>query len=521
MHALLSVLLLLPAADASIEADVVIRGAKIIDGTGKAGVDGDLAIKGDRIVAVGTFKLANKPQVIDGKGLVVAPGFIDLHTHSDDAMVEKTTRANLNYLTQGVTTIVTGNCGFGPVDVADYFKKMEAGGVGSNVLHLVPHNSVRRRVMGNVNRGPSAAELKKMEALVEEGMKAGACGMSTGLIYDPGSYSETAELIALAKAVSKYKGIYASHIRDENVGVVGATEEAIKIGREAGVAVHVSHIKASGRKAWGKAADQIAVILKARKQGQVVTADQYPYTASSTSLDATLIPPRYREGTKKEYRARLDDEKTGPRIHKAIEEALKVRRDGEDVRIARYKPKPAWQGKSIAAIAKEEKKKPIEIVLEIERNGGAGIVNFGMSEEDVKILMKQPFVATASDGSARVPDDSVPHPRSYGCFPRKIGHYAIEEGIVTLESAIRSSSGLPADVLHLPERGYLKSGYFADVVVFDPKQFRDKATYDKPHQYATGVRYLFVNGKQAIKDGKYTDALAGKVIRHRPAKDEK
>lgn len=514
MHHLLPLLLLFPAADApAVKADVVLRGATLVDGTGKPAVIGDLAISGDRIVAVGAFTVTNKPTVIDAKGLVVAPGFIDLHTHSDTALTQKATRANLNYLTQGVTTVVTGNCGSGPVDVAAYFKALEKGGVGSNVLHLVPHNSVRRAAMGNVNREPTAAELKKMLALVEQGMKDGACGLSTGLIYDPGSYSKTDELIALARVVALHGGIYASHIRDEGVNVVTSTEEAIKIGREAKLPVHISHMKATGKAAWGKSADAIAAILAARKKGVVVTADQYPYTASSTSLTATLAPARFREGDRKDYVARLDDATTGPLIRRAMEKALQGR-GAEAIRIAAYAKKPAWAGKSLAALAKDENKEPIDIVLEIERNGGAAIVNFGMSEEDVRAIMKQPFVATASDGSARRPDKSVPHPRSYGCFPRKIGRYALADKVVTLEHAVRSSSGLPADILHLTDRGYLKAGHFADVVVFDPKAFRDAATYDKPHQYAPGVRWLFVNGKMVIKDGKYTDALAGKVLRH-------
>jgi N-acyl-D-aspartate/D-glutamate deacylase len=387
-------------------------------------------------------------------------------------------------------------------------------------MHLVPHNSVRRKVMGNVNRQPTADELKKMQAMVEKGMKDGACGLSTGLIYDPGSFSQTDELVALAKVVAKHGGIYASHIRDEGVNVVTATEEAIRIGREAKVAVHISHMKATGKKAWGKSADTIAAILRARKKGLAVTADQYPYTASSTSLTATLVPARFREGDRKAFQKRLDDEELGPRIRKAIEDNLKSRGD-EAIRIAAFGPKPAWQGKSLAAIAKLEKKAPIDVVMEIERRGGASIVNFGMSEEDVRSIMKQPFVATASDGSARVPDKSVPHPRAYGCFPRKIGRYALADKVVTLEHAVRSCSGLPADILHLPERGYLKVGHYADVAVFDPKAFRDTATYDKPHQYAAGLRWLFVNGRAVVKEGKYADALAGQVLRHRAEKAAK
>jgi N-acyl-D-aspartate/D-glutamate deacylase len=506
---------LLGAADPPVEADVVIRGATIVDGGGAAGTPGDVALRGERIVAVGRFEVAGKPRRIDGKGLIVAPGFIDLHTHSDDGLTRPATRANRNYLMQGVTTVVTGNCGSGPVDVAVYFKKMEEGGVGTNVIHQVPHNDVRRLALGNANRAPTAEELKKMEALVDQAMKDGAWGLSTGLIYNPGTYAKTDEIIALAKVAAKHGGFYASHIRNEGVAVLDAIEEALTIGREAGLPVHVSHLKASGKKAWGKAADEIALIEKARKAGQIVTADQYPYVASSTSLAATVIPPRFREGDRKDYLARLDDPEQGPRIRKAIEANLEGRDSGKRLRIARYVPKPKWQGKDLSAIAEAEDKSVLDVVLEIERNGGAQIVNFGMSEEDVRLIMKQPWVATASDGSAQVlTANTVPHPRSYGCFARKIGHYALTEKVLSLEQAVRSASGLPADILKLPERGYLKAGYFADVVVFDPEAYRDVATFDKPHQYATGVRYLFVNGKTVIDEGKHTEALAGKVLRH-------
>jgi N-acyl-D-amino-acid deacylase len=513
--------LLLPGGPA-VEADVVVRGATLYDGSGAAGVAGDLAIRGERIVAVGQFTVAGKPRILDGKGLIVAPGFIDLHTHSDNKLQLKDTRANRCYLHQGVTTVVTGNCGSGPVDAAKYFQTLEREKIGTNVIHQVPHNDVRQRVMKNANRAPTAEELRRMEALVDEAMKDGAWGLSTGLIYNPGTYAKTDELIALARVAARHGGFYASHIRDEGTGVLGAINEALTIGREAGLPVHISHLKASGRSAWDLAADEIALIDKARKAGQAVSADQYPYIASSTSLKATLIPTSFREGNQEDYVARLKDAEQLARLRPIVERGLERRLGGKSIRIARYTPKPAWQGKDLAAIAALEKKPAADIVLEIERNGGAQIVNFGMSEENVRLIMRQPFVATASDGASIEPSaDTVPHPRSYGCFPRKIGRYAIEDKVITLEHAIRSASGLPADILHLPERGYLKAGYYADMVVFDPKTFRDTATFDKPHQYAPGVRYLFVNGKLAIDDGEFTGELAGKVLRHKSKTAEK
>jgi len=511
---LLSVALTL--GQGKVEADLVLRGGRIHDGQGKAEVVGDVAVKGDRIVAVGAFEVAGQPKVIDVAGLVVAPGFIDLHTHSDTPLTRAATRQNLSYLTQGVTTAVTGNCGSGPHVVAPWMRELEQGGVGSNVAHLVPHNDVRRAVMGNVNRPPTEAELKKMEALVEQAMKDGCWGLSTGLIYNPGTYSKTDELIALAKVAAKHGGIYASHMRDEGSGLLPAIEELLTIGRDGGLPVHISHIKSTGRANWGKAADAIALIEQARMKGQAVTADQYPYAASSTSLSATIVPTVYREGSAADFVKRFDDPEVGPKLRDALKKALDNKRDGADIKIAYFERNTAWNGKSIADLAKQENKPALDIAVEILRKGGAQIVNFGMSEEDVRLFMKQPWVATASDGSSKVPLPSatdVPHPRTYGTFPRKIGRYCLEDKQLPLEQAIRSASGLPADILRLPERGYLKAGYFADVVVFDPATFRDVATYDKPHQYSTGVRHLLVNGKFAISDGKSTTTLAGRVLR--------
>ena len=494
----------------AIDADHVLRGGMVYDGTGQEPLKADVAIKGDRIVAIGPNLVVNdKAKALDVTGLIITPGFIDLHTHSDAAITQPGTRNNVNYVMQGVTTIVTGNCGMGPVRVGGLYQQINKNGAGTNVAHLIPHNDVRRQVMGNVNREPTAKELEQMQALVDQGMKEGAWGMSTGLYYTPGSYAKTNELVELARIVASHKGIYASHIRDEFGGLLGAIQEVITIGQEAKLPVHVSHMKAAGRGMWGKSSEALALIAQARNKGLKITADQYPYTAGSTSLEATVIPLRYREGSRKELLARFDD----PQVRAAMQELLKRDDDGKAIRIARYQPRPDWQGKDLAAIAVMEKKTPLEIAIEIERNGGAQIVHFIMHEQDVRLIMKQDFVATASDGGAMVVNDTVPHPRSYGCFPRKIGHYALEEKLLPLEQAIRSASGLPADILQLQDRGYLRQGYFADIVVIDPTTFKDTATYEKPHQYAAGLKYLFVNGQLTVVDGKYNGALAGRPLR--------
>lgn len=497
----------------------VIRNVTVYDGTGAPGVLTTVVITGEKISDLAPkVELPAGATVIDGTGLVACPGFIDLHTHCDGSggITSKAGRPNKNYVTQGVTTIVTGNCGSGPVDAAKFFGQCEAGGIGTNLIHQVPQGSLRDQVMGNVNRTPTAEEMEKMQALAEKAMKDGAWGMATGLIYTPGTYSKQDEIAEVAKVVGKHGGHYASHIRNESGGLLGAIEEAIAIGKAANCPVHISHIKASGKAAFGTSAAAVGLIEKARAAGQTVTADQYPYTASSTSLRAILVPTKYREGSTRDFVARLDDPATGPKIRADLIDALKERNDGKNIQIARYSPKPAWQGKRISDIAAAEKLEPVDVVLTIERNGGAGAVNFAMHEEDVRLYMRSPWVATASDGSVQHPGDTVPHPRSYGTFPRKVGFYSLEEKLIPVETAIRSCSGLPAEILKLTDRGTLKPGNFADVLVFDPKTYRDTATYDKPHQYASGVKYVFVNGKAVIADGKHDPAvLAGKVLRHK------
>lgn len=496
---------------APLRVDVLLQGATIYDGTGSNPYVGDVALRNGRIVGVGKFAVGQIDQIIDCTGLAVAPGFIDLHNHSDSPIVSAATRANINYLTQGCTSIVTGNCGFGPVDVAAYFAKIDAAGAGTNVLHLLPHGDLRDKVLGKEAREPTSQELAEMERLAEQAMRDGAWGMSTGLIYVPGTYAKTDEIIAIARVVGRHGGIYASHIRNEGVELLAAVEEALRIGREGKLPVHVSHFKASGRHAWGTLHVAAELIEKERTAGNRVTADQYPYTASSTSLEATVLPAWCREGGRKEIAKRLLDPETRARIRKAVEKELegKVR-----VQIAGYAPRRDWIGLSIDEIAAAEKRPAVDVVLEMEQNGGARIVNFGMHEDDMRTAMRLPWVATASDGSAKIPDADRPHPRSFGTFTRKLGVYAAKEGVVSLEQAVRSASGLPADILGLTDRGYLKPGQAADVVVFDSKTIADRATYEKPYEYSQGVRYVFVNGVPAIHEGTPTGALAGKALRH-------
>ncbi len=502
------------AADKPIDADILLKGGTIIDGTGKAAYVGDVAILKDRIVAVGTFSVGKVEQTIDCQNFIITPGFIDLHNHSDSPIVRSATRAAMNYVTQGCTTIVTGNCGVGTVDVKKYYEKISKSGSGPNVAHLIPQGSLREDVMGSANRAPTEKEMNQMKKLMDDAMKAGAWGMSTGLIYIPSSYAKTDEIVEIASVVAKNKGIYASHIRNEGTKLLSAVEEAMMIGRQAKLPVHISHFKSSGRDAWGLAKEAAIMIEKARKNGEIVTADQYPYIASSTSLRAILVPTWARAGGSKALKKRLKDPATAERIKKSMQKNLTKRNGGEAVKVARFRPQPEWEGKSLAAIAQAEKMTPLELSVSMINRGFTQIVNFSMLEEDVRFIMQIDWVATASDGGAKLPGEGRPHPRNYGTFPRKIGHYAIAEKVLTLEKSVRSCTGLPAKILGLKDRGILKAGHFADIVVFSKKAFRDVATFEDPHQYAAGIHYVWVNGTPALFKGKATGALAGRALKH-------
>ncbi|MBW3600270.1 MAG: D-aminoacylase [Planctomycetes bacterium] len=498
------------APPGSIDCDLLLQGGLILDGAGAEGVIGDVAIRGEKIAAVGKFQTQRAGRVIDCRGLVIAPGFIDLHSHSDRSIAEPPTRANVNYVTQGCTTVVTGNCGGGPVDVADYFRRIDSAGAGTNIIHLLPQGSLRAEVMQRENRPPTADELSRMKELAEKAMQDGAWGMSTGLIYVPSSYAETDELVEIAQVVARQGGIYASHIRGEGTALLDAVAEAISIGRQAKLPVHISHFKASGSDVWGTLRVAAELIEEARREGLAVTADQYPYIASSTSIEATLIPTWASAGGKEAMRARLRDEEDGKRIRETIAERLKL---GDRIMIASYGPKPEYVGRELRQIARDEGRDVIDLVVEMQLSGSPRCVKFSMSEEDVRFAMTLPWVATASDGSAMIASADKPHPRNFGTFPRKLGHYAREERVISLAHAVRSASGLPADILSLSDRGYLRPEWQADIVVFDPQRISDRATFADPFQYSTGVRWLFVNGVAAIHDGAPTGALAGRALR--------
>ncbi len=495
------------------ETTTILKGGTVVDGTGAPARKADLAFRGERIVAVGDIEPKPGDRVIDATGLVVAPGFIDLHNHSDAPIVNENTRDNRNYQSQGVTTVVTGNCGAGALDVAKYFDAINKHGAGTNVIHLIPQGDVREAVLGTTERKPDAAQLRAMKQLVEKGMRAGAWGMSSGLIYVPSRYADTKELIELSKVVAAHGGIYASHIRDEGPGLLGSIREAVDVGKGAGLPVHISHLKVTGKKNWGLTKDACDAIEAARASGLKVTADQYPYVASSTSLSAMVVPHWAAQGNAADFARIADDHIQGAKLRAAILDELADRDGGASLRIARYGKDPSIVGLDLAEIARRRGSTVLDVVLDIQRNGGAQAISFGMGEDDVRRVMKRPYVATASDGSAHRPGGGdKPHPRAYGTFPRKF-RYALDDGLMSLEQAVRSCSGLPAEILGLPDRGTIRAGNVADLVVFDPKTFRDAATWDEPTRYAPGVKYLFVNGIAAVSEGKPQKARPGRALR--------
>lgn len=491
------------------ELDLLIRGGEIIDGTGSAARPADIGISGDRIVFLGKDEKETAKRTIDAHGLIVAPGFIDPHTHTTADLLDPKHSRNDAYLTQGVTTVVTGNDGQGPVQTASILAKWERQGIGTNAAIFIGQGAVRREVLGMSDAKPTAAQLLQMQKLVDQGMKQGAIGLSTGLYYAPGSYANTEEVITLAKTAASDGGIYDTHIRDEStysIGLLAAIDEAIRIGKEAHIPVMISHIKALGTEVWGKSPEIITEIEKARSEGLNITASQYPYTASGTSVEASLVPRWAEVGGRDALLARFEDPSARPRLVKAMEENL-IRRGGADSLLITATSDKSIRGKTLAAIAQERNRSPVEAAIAIIKEGGAGVASFNMQESDIEHFMQQPWVMTCSDGVDG-------HPRKFGTYPRKLRRYVYDKHVISLEFAIHSSTELPAQVLGFKDRGLLKTGYFADIVIFDPKTIADRATYESPSLPAAGIQYVLVNGKVAVDNGTLTSVLAGRVLKH-------
>jgi N-acyl-D-aspartate/D-glutamate deacylase len=490
--------------------DLLIRGGQVIDGSGAPAVSADVGIRGDRIVFVGDSakQAVRAARTIDASGLVVAPGFIDPHTHTFEDLSDSVHKSNEAYLLQGVTTVVTGNDGGGPIQTRATLNKWTQQGIGTNAALYIGQGTVRREGMGMSDAAPNSDQLNRMRELVGRGVDEGALGMSTGLYYAPGSYATTEEVIELAKAAAARNGIYDSHLRDEDsytIGLLGAIREAIRIAREAKIEVHISHIKALGQEVWGQSTKVIELIRQARSEGLRVTADQYPYSASGSSVTASLVPRWAEVGGNGELLKRIDDSSVRPRLIREMEQNLK-RRGGPDSLLIISGRDRSLVGKKLSAIATEKKETPVEAALEIIKGGGAGVASFNMQDSDIENFMRQDWVMTGSDGSEG-------HPRKYGTFPRKLGLYVREKKTITLPVAIHASSGLTAQTLHLANRGLLQAGYYADVIAFDPATVADQSTYEHPNLVATGVKYVIVNGKIAVDGGKYTGVLAGHALR--------
>lgn len=499
------------------EYDVLITNGKIVDGTGNGWFYGDVAIKDGKIAYIGKIDPTRSKTVVDAMGMIVAPGFIDVHAHIEGNDIRVPTADN--FIHDGVTTVVTGNCGGSNVDIAHYFHQLDSVKTSINIATLIGHNSVRREVMGEEDRKPTPDEQQKMEGLIEEAMKQGAVGFSTGLIYVPGTYSTKEEVIDLAKAAAKYKGVYASHIRSEGDHVMEAIEEAVNIGRQAKMSVEISHFKVTYKPNWGRSVQTLEAVDKARQEGIDVTVDQYPYIASSTTLDTTL-PTWAFSGGRDSLLYRLADPEIRLRIKKemlAILKAKKLKNYSYAV-IARFAEDSTLNGLSISEANKIRGRKAkaseeVETIFSMVTTGRVQMVYFSMNEEDLRRIMQYPFSMAASDAGIVRFGSGMPHPRAYGTNARILGMYARDLKVIRLEEAIRKMTSLPAQKFQLQGRGLLKVGMAADIVVFDALTVTDQATFEKPHAYSTGFKFVFVNGEFVISSGKHTGTRSGAVIK--------
>ena len=557
----LAVLLANPATGiAQQRFDVLIRGGRILDGTGNPWFYGDVGITGDRVIAVGNLSQATAARVIDATGRIVTPGFIDIHSHADDSggggrtlrSNDARVRAAPNLVAQGITTVVVNQDGRSAMwPVSQQIATYERLKIGPNALLLVGHGAMRSRVMGQDPRRPAtAAEIAQMKALVRQAMQEGASGMSAGLEYAPGRWSTTDEVVALAQEIVPFRGVYISHERSEGSdpmwywpsrdpagppSLLDAVRETIEIGERTGAVVVASHIKAKGAHYWGSGAAAIQLIEAARARGVSIYADQYPYETSGTDGSTVLIPdwalseraPNDTSSTT-DYAARLrhviSDSSRNAALRRDITHEISRRGSAAKVVIFDH-PDSSYVGRSLADIAGLMRTNPVDAAINLQldgyksRRGGARVRGFSLSELDLDMYAAQPWVATATDGGIALPDDGAgTHARFYGTFPRKIRYFALDRGVLSLEDAIRSATSLPAQILGLQDRGILRAGSFADIVVFDPTRIRDTATFFAPHQYPEGIDHVMINGQVVVDGGKLTGALPGRVITTGPAR---
>lgn len=517
------------AAAAPRHVDTLIKGGTIYSGGEGAAFVGDVAILGDKIVYVGPSAAISADHVVAARGLIVAPGLIDAHSHPDTYIRSKDARQRWNapWLTQGVSTIVIGVDGIGNPEVASEAGQLAASGIGTNIVPFVGFGAVRQRVLHDEARPPSPAELQEMKGLVAKAMCEGATGLSTGLFYAPQSFATTEEVIAVTREVGLRGGMYDTHQRDEStytVGLLASVGEAIRIGREAGTPVHFAHLKALGVDVQGQAPEIIALIDQARASGVDVTADQYPWLASGSSLEAALVPRWAVDGGVEAMFHRFDDPASLARIQSEMRENLRRRGGPESILLT--SADRAWTGKTLAAVATEWSVTPEDAAIRILRyhppgqvasttprvvqNGDNGsIASFNMSDPDVDLIMKQPWVVTSSDGSDG-------HPRQYATFPQKYSVYVRARHVIDTANFIRHSTGLTADIYKLDRRGYLKAGYFADVLILDPDAYRPRADYVHPKVLSVGVKALWVNGRLSVEDSQVTGAAAGRALLRSP-----
>jgi N-acyl-D-amino-acid deacylase len=515
----------------AVVADVLIRNGLIVDGSGRPGMPGDVAITGGRITAIGPELKITARATIDARGQVVCPGFIDLHSHADFAILKH--RAAENYIRQGATTLVCGNCGMSPPDTAKFFAELRDGGTGPNIAFLIGHGEIRRTAMGVENVAPSPEQLARMKRLVREAMQAGAVGMSTGLTYSPSAYGKTDELIELCKELAPFHGFYATHMRDEGTNVFEALDEALKIGREAGVPVQISHHKISAASVFGATKLTLRKIDEARAAGQDVTLDQYPYGAGSGFL-SFYVPQASLSGGLDAYRKRIADPKQRAAIVAGVEDVFKKKlfeagRTPDDpkhtaaaltrVQVAKAPHDSNLSGKNLTEILTARGTEVTvhngaEVLVDLVARNAMGI-NHTLDDSpggDVERVMTHPLTSIASDGTVFEFGKDNPHPRSYGCFPRVLGLYVRERKVLKLEEAIYKMTSLPAQRLGWKHRGTIAVGNWADVVVFDPTTIAEQATFIEPHRYSVGVSQVLIRGKFVLRDGKMTGEMPGRPL---------